>query len=141
MNCSYILLICCLLSACSTSESLTPRGTQEQRDSHSLKTTQLLRQNYGVIQCPRADRYLNQILNPLIHEAGLSNHQRIEILDTTAVFSVTSELGEIFISKGLVQVLPSPGALSFIIAHELAHKALQHDYALSSRENYIAADA
>ena len=78
---------------------------------------------------PELTRYLNLICRAiLVHvpEIELYNGAYVLILDSPELNAFASPGGHIFLTRGLVQALPSEDMLAAVIAHEIAHIRLKH---------------
>jgi len=73
--------------------------------------------------------YLNLICQSLVINSAqdaVYNGYHVMILDSRELNAFSTQGGHIFITKGLIDIVPSEDALAGIIAHELAHVMLKH---------------
>jgi predicted Zn-dependent protease len=74
-------------------------------------------------------RYLNNICQVMVINSSMPaayNGYYVMILDSQEFDAFATPGGHIFITKGLVEAVPSEEALAAIIAHEMAHIMLRH---------------
>jgi len=73
--------------------------------------------------------YLNLICQALVinsAEPAVYNGYHAMVLDSRELNAFSTPGGHIFITKGLIDIVPSEDALAGIIAHEMAHIILKH---------------
>jgi len=73
--------------------------------------------------------YLNMICQALAvnsAQSAIYNGYHVMVLNSRELNAFSSPGGHIFITKGLIDIVPSEDALAGIIAHELAHVMLKH---------------
>jgi predicted Zn-dependent protease len=73
--------------------------------------------------------YLNLICQALVinsAQPAVYNGYHVVILDSRELNAFSTPGGHVFITKGLIDIVPSEDALAGIIAHELAHIMLKH---------------
>jgi predicted Zn-dependent protease len=74
--------------------------------------------------------YLNNICQALAInspiESTVYNNYQVTILDSREFNGFATPGGHIFVTKGLIEAVPSEDALAGVIAHELAHIMLKH---------------
>jgi len=73
--------------------------------------------------------YLNLICQALVinsAEPAVYNGYHVMVLDSRELNAFSTPGGHIFITKGLIDIVPSEDALAGIIAHEMAHVILKH---------------
>ncbi|MDR0597461.1 MAG: M48 family metalloprotease [Treponema sp.] len=82
---------------------------------------------------PEADRYLNEICAAITVNSPMPdmyNGYHVMILDAPELNAFATSGGHIFITRGLLEALPSEDALAAVLAHEIAHIQLQHSVEL-----------
>jgi len=78
---------------------------------------------------PELTNYLNLICQSLVinsSQPAVYNGYHVMILDSREPNAFSTPGGHIFITKGLIDIVPAEDALAGIIAHELAHVMLRH---------------
>jgi len=78
---------------------------------------------------PELTKYVNLICQALVINSNYSavyNGYHVMVLDSREINAFSTPGGHIFITKGLIDIVPSEDALAGIIAHELAHIMLKH---------------
>jgi len=94
--------------------------------------------------------YLNLICQALVinsSEPAVYNGYHVMVLDSRELNSFSTPGGHIFITKGLIDIVPSEDALAGIIAHEMAHIMLKHgikminDMKITNEADIMAAQA
>jgi predicted Zn-dependent protease len=73
--------------------------------------------------------YLNLICQALVinsSDPAIYNGYHVMILDSRELNAFSTPGGHIFITKGLIDIVPSEDSLAGIIAHEMAHVMLKH---------------
>jgi len=81
-------------------------------------------------QKPALTAYLNNICQTLVInspiETAVYNDYQVTILDSLEFNGFATPGGHIFVTRGLIEAVPSEDALAGVIAHELAHIMLKH---------------
>jgi len=78
---------------------------------------------------PKLTNYLNLICQALVinsNQPAIRNGYHVMLLDSRELNAFSTAGGHIFITKGLIDIVPSEDAIAGIIAHELAHVMLKH---------------
>jgi predicted Zn-dependent protease len=125
--CKRLLLLLCstsFLVACSA------------KPSPSLISARLLEEQYGVIEDPLTQRYLEGILVRL-SSATLTRHHRtareapqlfptLTLLASAKPVALAPNQDSILISQGMILAVANEAELAFVLAHERAHQQLGH---------------
>ncbi|HMO18132.1 MAG TPA: M48 family metalloprotease [Oligoflexia bacterium] len=88
------------------------------------------------------NQYASKIANVLVSVSDKPetfSGYRVMILDTPEINAVSAPGGFIFISRGFVSLLPNEDAFAAVIAHEIAHIAMNHGTKAISESNISSA--
>ena len=89
---------------------------------------------------PALTAYLNKICLAITINSPkptLFSGYWVEILDTDEIYAFATPGGHIFISRGLIDIVPSEDALAAVIAHEVAHIQLRHMASIMAEEHLV----
>ncbi len=85
-----------------------------------------LEEEYGVVRDPGANARVQRLGARLRRAAHCRAHLRFRILNCQEPNGVTLPGGEIYVTAGLLKLLPQDELLAAALAHEVAHVALGH---------------
>ncbi len=110
------------------------RGTQllggvleSFRQNRPMAPIERQRWAYGVVQQPRLEQSLDQVLQELRRAAGPKAPQaRVYVIPDPSFQAYAAEDGSIFIAMGMLESLESCDELAALIAHEYAHVLRGH---------------
>jgi len=118
---------------CSTRPISTRQLPAEHEHLNSLLSYEKILVSLQQVCPPNADSPWTDLLNRIkLRLASAEQHAHhlkntsIHILDCRKALSFVAPPDTVLISTGMLSVLPSESALAFLVAHELAHIALNH---------------
>lgn len=136
------LLCCATLFSCASSGE-TPKTSpppdeifQEVEVGRALAAR--LAKRYGLLRNEEATRYLNTVGRSL---ATISSRPELKfffgILNTEEINAFACPGGYILITRGTLNVLEDESELASVLAHEIAHVALQHSGKFERRDSWV----
>lgn len=97
-------------------------------------SNQALIERFGIVEDRRISDYIDQLTKRLLLYQTNQNTETCHTvtLNTSAPLALSSADHTIFLSVGLLRMLNTEDELAFVLAHELAHKILNHSDLLDS---------
>ena len=95
-------------------------ATTLTNDETSLAQSDTEKQAYAT----RVEAYLQQLANHLLQNSADSLPVKLHYIDIDMVNAFATLGGHIFITRGLLAIMPDENALAMVLAHEIAH--VQH---------------
>jgi predicted Zn-dependent protease len=99
----------------------------------SNREAEVLVARYGEIRSPEIRNYLNSIVTKLLSHTPYP--VQVKLLNTKNSIAASSGNGEILLSRGFIVTLDSEAELAFVLAHELAHQLLRHNFSAQEGEH------
>ena len=121
---SSAILICffSLLTAvsCGSSKKQPDQVTTSLLALRSLKQLEY--------RCPRINHpFIEEAISRVMVRLEIDPlHTKVFVLDCKVPFSLVAGEGLIFISRGMLEIIPNEASLAFLLAHEAAHHNLGH---------------
>ena len=140
----YIVSVLCaaLLAACGsqivnpvTGESERSVMSEEREIAEGQKAHHQVLQEYGVVDNPRLQAYVNDLGQGLARQSHRNNLQwHFTLLDSPEINAFALPGGYVYVTRGIMAYMDSEASLAGVIGHEIGHVTARHGAQRATRQ-------